>query len=234
MFPSLSIVVAAYNEHEAILPFVKRTLDFLKVHVTDGQLILVNDGSSDGTGQVIDQLAKEHSNILSIHLEKNSGMGAALLKGFEVASKHWVTILPADGQIDPYELPHLFELTKEADLVTTLYKNRKYRFGRKLVSNGLRILTVLIVGTRARTEGTYLVRREVLQKLRPCSHSFLLNLEIPIRAKRGGFRVKTAFINVSERIAGRSKAVTIRRVLHTFRDLFALRTKLEMERLGLG
>ncbi len=229
---SLSIVMAAYNEQDALPACVDRTLAFLRDHVDDGELIIVDDGSSDGTPALIDRLADAHPCVVALHLEQNSGMGAALLRGFASARKTWVTIMPADGQIDAFDLLAFFAVAEDADLVTSLYRNRQYSVRRWVLSLGLRALTAGIVGTRARTEGIYLVRRAVLAELNPRSHSFLLNLEIPIRAKRGGYRVRTVYMNVHARLAGVSKATSARRIKQTFVELFALRLQMERERLG--
>lgn len=230
VFPSLSIVMAAYNEEAALPTCVARNLAFLREHVADGELIIVDDGSADGTPALIDALAEAHPEVVALHLERNSGMGAALLRGFREAQKDWVTIMPADGQIDPYDLLGFFAVAGDADLITSLYRNREYDLRRKVLSLGLRALTACIVGTRARTEGIYLVRRDILQRLNPVSHSFLLNLEIPIRAKRGGHRVETVYMNVHDRVAGHSKATSARRIQQTFVELFRLRVRMERER----
>jgi glycosyltransferase involved in cell wall biosynthesis len=230
MWPSLSIVMAAFNEEDALPACVLRTMDFLRTHVTDGELIIVNDGSSDDTGLIIDRLSATHDDIVACHLEMNSGMGAALLEGYGAARKEWFAMMPADGQIDAFEFLTFFEAAPDADVVTSLYRNREYTLSRKVLSYGLRILTTAIVGTRARTEGSYMVRRSVFTELGAVSHSFLLNLEIPIRAKRKGYRVKTVYMNVHERIAGESKAVNLTRIRQTFTELFQLRMKMERER----
>jgi dolichol-phosphate mannosyltransferase len=230
---SLSIVMAAFDEEDALPACVDRTLAFLRAHIPDGELIIVDDGSKDGTPALIDRLAREHAEIVALHLERNSGMGAALLRGFAAARKDWVTIMPADGQIDAFELLDFFAAAERegADLVTSLYRNRQYSPARWALSLGLRALTTAIVGTRARTEGIYLVRRAVLERLGARSQSFLLNLEIPIRAKRGGFRVETIQMNVHERIAGASKATSAARIRQTFVELFRLRVQMERERV---
>ena len=230
---SLSIVMAAFDEEDALPACVARTLAFLREHIPDGELVIVDDGSKDGTPALIDRLAAEHPEVVARHLARNSGMGAALLDGFAVARKTWVTIMPADGQIDAYELLDFFAAAEDtgADLVTSLYRNREYTPARWALSLGLRALTTAIVGTRARTEGIYMVRRAVLERLGARSHSFLLNLEIPIRAKRGGYRVETIFMNVHERTAGASKATSLARIRQTFTELFKLRVQMERERI---
>jgi glycosyltransferase involved in cell wall biosynthesis len=229
---SLSIVMAAFNEEDALPACVARTLAFLREHCADSELIIVDDGSRDGTPALIDRLAAEHTEVRAVHLSQNSGMGAALLAGVAVAARDWVTIMPADGQIDAYSLLDFFAAADDADLVTSLYRNREYTPARWALSLGLRALTAAIVGTRARTEGIYLVRRDVLVRLGARSHSFLLNLEIPIRAKRGGYRVKTIHMDVHDRIAGVSKATSWKRVSQTFEELFRLRLTMERERLA--
>ncbi|MEE2789504.1 MAG: glycosyltransferase family 2 protein [Myxococcota bacterium] len=229
-WPSLTIVMAAFNEEDALPTCAKQTLEFFNDHVQDGQLIIVNDGSHDGTAEVMTQLERQDDRVVGVHLEQNSGMGAALLAGYARASKAWVAMMPADGQIDAYDFLNFFEVAPESDVVTSLYSNREYSMGRKVLSYGLRALTVTIVGTRARTEGSYMVRRAVLEGLGARSSSFLLNLEIPIRAKRSGYRVSTVYMKVHERVAGQSKAVNARRILHTFRELFKLRVQIETER----
>jgi len=230
MWPSLSIVMAAYNEEDALPECANRTLEFLRTHVADGELIIVNDGSADGTADLIDTLSRENPEVVGCHLQANSGMGAALLEGYAVAGKDWVAMMPADGQIDAFEFLGFFEVAKDADVVTSLYRNRKYTLSRKVLSYGLRVLTAAVVGTRARTEGSYMVRLSVLRELGASSHSFLLNLEIPIRAKRMGYRVGTVHMNVHERIAGESKAVNLGRISQTFKELFRLRMKMDRER----
>jgi dolichol-phosphate mannosyltransferase len=232
---SLSIVMAAFDEEDALPACVARTLAFLAEHVPDGELIIVDDGSKDGTGALIDRLAATTAppgRVVALHLAQNSGMGAALLRGYAAAQKEWVTMMPADGQIDAYELLDFFAAADAtgADLITSLYRNREYTPARWALSLGLRALTTVIVGTRARTEGIYMLRRSVLEQLGARSHSFLLNLEIPIRAKRGGWKVETIHMNVHERIAGASKATSLGRIKQTFTELFRLRVQMERER----
>src|SRR5687768_8540961 len=120
---SLSIVMAAYNEEQALPACAARNLAFLREHIPGGELIIVDDGSRDGTPALVDALAASEPDVIGLHLEKNSGMGAALLRGFAAATRTWVTIMPADGQIDPYELLDFFAVAEDADLITSLYRN---------------------------------------------------------------------------------------------------------------
>lgn len=232
MWSSLTIVLPAYDEEDALPLTVRRVLDFFAGHVADPELIIVDDGSTDGTPALVDRLAAEHDAVVGLHLDRNRGMGAALKAGYAAARKDWVTMLPSDGQIDPYSLPAFFDCLQRtgADLVTSVYRNRTYAPHRKILSVGLRALTTAIVGVRARTEGTYVVRAAVLRALDIRSDSFMLTLEIPIRALRGGYRVEVIAIDVHDRVAGHSKAASAGRIAATFRELVALRVAFERER----
>ncbi|MCB0308727.1 MAG: glycosyltransferase family 2 protein [Bdellovibrionales bacterium] len=223
---SLSVVVAAYNEEACLKDVLIEICEYLEANVSDWEIIIVDDGSLDQTYEIAKDLCKQESRIRCERLEVNSGMGAALKLGYKLAQKDWVTMLPADGQIKPREISKLLRTCEDADVVTTLYDNAAGGWFRKTISMGLRVLTVLIVGSRARTQGNYLVRRSILNLFSWVSNSFLLNLEIPIRIKKAGYRYKTAYISVSPRIAGESKAVTPGRIFKTFYDLFLLRWKM--------
>jgi len=235
---SLTVVIAAYQEEEALAPLVAELYEALSA-LERLELIIVNDGSSDRTAEVMEGLKPpqgREGSLKLIHLPSNQGMGAALKAGYERASEAWVTFLPGDGQLAPSSLWALFEATRSgAALVTTRYSNRRYGPVRWLLSKGLRLLSALIIGTRVYSEGMYLIQRAPLQRMPLHSDSFMLNLEIPIRAQRSGLEVALAWIEVRARQGGRSSATQLGRISSTLRDIFALRLQLEREqRQGEG
>lgn len=231
----LSVVIVAYQEEEALGPLIEELFAALD-QVQSLEVIIVNDGSQDGTAQVMQGLSfptNRLGRLKLIHLPNNQGMGAALKKGYQQATEPWVTFLPGDGQLAPASLEALF---KEADqgyeLITTRYQNRHYSAFRWLLSYGLRILSTLIIGTRVQSEGMYLIRRELLQQMPLHSDSFMLNLEIPIRAVRAKYKIGLAWIDVRARQGGVSSATRFGRIFSTLIDLILLRYQLEKERLN--
>ena len=120
----------------------------------------------------------------------------------------------------------LFAFAAQADFVTSRYHNQSRSIYRAFLSHGLRLLTLLILGGRPDTEGVYLFRRRLLERLPLRSDSFLLNLEFPLRVKRAGLRFRVASIALRPRLAGESKATRDGRIFHTLRELFALRKQL--------
>ena len=237
----LSLIISAYNEEEALPQLfaeIRRELVGWEVL----EVIIVNDGSTDRTAEVMSELEAdleaertEESDpsvkLILYSLDHNSGMGAALKAGYHLASEPWVTFLPGDGQIVPAMIYPICDAAERgARVVTTRYTNRQYSLYRKILSHGLRVLNRLIVGVDVTSEGMYLIERDLLQAMPLASDSFMLNLEIPIRAARHKLPMEVVGIEVRERQGGQSSATRWGRIVSTLIDLIALRWRMMNER----
>ena len=224
----LSLVVVAYNEEEALPLCVREAIEVLTPLTRQLELIIVDDGSTDGTWGQAQILAEQYPHQLRLaQLPENRGMGAALKVGYRAATQPWVSFLHGDGQIAAEELLELFTLAPQADFITSRYHNQRRPLHRAILSHGLRFLTLMVLGGRPQTEGIYLFRRSLLEQLPLRSDSFLLNLEFPLRVQRAGISFRVARIALRARLAGESKATTEGRIWKTFRDLWALRRQLQ-------
>jgi dolichol-phosphate mannosyltransferase len=230
---SLAIVIPAYQEEEALPITLQEILDLFLSRFSHLQLeiIIVDDGSTDQTFEIAQKFASQYPQIQCIRFEENQGMGAALKAGYLSAKSDWITFVPSDGQIPADQLLILMDQASrfQHDLICTRYLNRKYTPYRWLLSRGLRWLSALILGSDIQSEGPYLIRKQLIEALPMLSKSFMLNLEIPIRAKRIGAQYSEVQISLRERVAGVSKATSQGRILKTFFDLWALRKKLDVE-----
>ena len=236
-FHSLSLVIAAFNEEEALPKLFDEVMIQLSSWPTI-ELIIVDDGSTDDTALVIDEISVEFEkeapktwSLQVISFRENRGMGAALKAGYHAASEKWVTFLPGDGQIEPKMISRLCELVSEGTcLVTTRYTNREYSFLRKCLSRGLRFISYAITWVDITSEGMYLVERKTLASMPLVSDSFMLNLEIPIRAAERRLKVHIAEIEVRPRQGGVSHATQWGRIMSTLIDLIVLKLQLLRER----
>jgi len=122
---SLSIAVPAYNEEALIAKTVEHLLETGRQWVLDLEVIVVNDGSSDRTTEIIDQLAKEHENVHAFHQTPNKGFGATVRKGLENATKDVVTFCPADQHFSNKEFEIYLMLIKHADIVPGYRRERR-------------------------------------------------------------------------------------------------------------
>ena len=124
----VSVVIPALNEEKNIRVAVQTVIRAAReAKDTPLDIILVNDGSGDGTGKVCDQLAQEYPFIQAIHHSTNMGMGAAILDGIRLAKHDQLTMVPGDDAIAPYTLRNLFLNASKADYVLAMIMNTEYR-----------------------------------------------------------------------------------------------------------
>ncbi len=221
-------MVIAFNEKENLERTIQEARDVLERLTNAPEMIIVDDGSTDGTGRLADELADGLPWAKALHHDENMGMGAALKTGYRAATKEFITFLPGDGQIPAQGLEVLLQraLQTNADLVLSRYERRRDGLHRTILSKGLRLTTRIVAGTNVRSEGPYLVRRDLLERIPLHSDSFFLNLELPIRASRTKAAIEEVVLQVRPRTAGESKVVSIRKITSVIRDLLALRVRM--------
>jgi len=230
---SVSVVMFAYNEEENIALCMEEAVAFLRSSTADFELIVVDDGSDDATAQAAGAVAAtdpEHIKVLAY--QPNRGIGGALKTGFAAASKDWVSLLPADGQVPPDGLENLFAVVRadpEVGVVTCHFPRRFQQadhIGRKLLSRGLRGILWLATGVHRKLDGVYLIKREIVQSLPLRSETFFLNLELPIRAIRDGHKAGEATMDIRPRMAGESKVLGTSRIRRVLSETLQLGTEL--------
>lgn len=233
---ALSAVMFAFNEAEHLESVVRRTLDDLAEACADFELILVDDGSSDATPDILARLAQELPALRVITHAENRGIGEAVHTGYAATRKDWVCILPADGQITMSEYRKLMPAAEAgADFVMGRYGHRRGEVDslhRVVLSNGLRAFMWVMLGVSRRIDSAFLFRRALLDDIPLVTRSFFVNLELPVRAIRDGYRVETVDMEVFPRISGSSKVVNWTRISTVGRDVVRLRMALWRERLA--
>ncbi|HPR53618.1 MAG TPA: glycosyltransferase family 2 protein [Deltaproteobacteria bacterium] len=133
----LSIVIPFYNEAESLEAVCKEVLEILSSHGSLAwELVMVDDGSTDGTSAIMDGLARTHDNFRAIHLHPNSGQSAALEAGFRAAQGEYIATLDGDGQNDPRDILHLFEEMDKrgVDMMCGIRRRRADNFVRRMSS----------------------------------------------------------------------------------------------------
>lgn len=220
---SLSVIVQAFNENESLAGTVLKTVTECDKLGRIYEVIIVDDGSRDGTGETADRLVSAHPRVSVIHHPTNMGMGAALKSGFAQATADLLTSIPADGQLNPAELSRLLEAMREADFVTTRRTRPYQAWSRRLLTRGLQTFMICLFGFVPRQEAGRMFRRDILNHMDLTSTSAVLNLELIVKAHRLGYRFCEVPMELLEREKGQSKIASTRGVFRMMRELLKLR-----------
>jgi len=157
--PSLSVVIMAFNERRTIETQVQYTIAFLKRCAGEYEVVVVDDGSTDGMGAVADALARLHRGVKVVHHPRNLGMGVAIRSGYAAATMDFVTQLPGDGQVHPDTLERFLPHVADHDLVLSTYARRDDGRVRALVTAGYQATAKMLLGDPCAFTGTLVFRR---------------------------------------------------------------------------
>ena len=221
---SLSVFFPCYNEQDNIERVVKAALDVLTDLKIDYEIIIVDDGSKDSTGQIADKLAAENKNIKAVHHNPNLGYGSALQSGFKNATKEYVFYTDGDGQFDIKELPMLFKYTADYDAVTGFRINRQDNFMRKLNAFCWTTMVNILFGMKIKDMDCAfkLYRREIFDNIKLKSTGALINTEIFARLNNKGYKIYQLGVHHYPRTAGVQTGAKLTVILRAFKELFAL------------
>ena len=229
---SISVFFPCYNEQDNITRVVEQALTVLEKLNADFEVIIVNDGSSDRTGQIADEIAGQKDRVKVVHHRTNLGYGAALQSGFKEATKELVFYTDGDGQFDINEMPPLLRLMEHYDIVSCYRLNRQDNLIRKINGWCWTKLVCLMFGMKIRDIDCAfkLYRREIFDNIKVVSTGALIDAEILARAVRKGYRVTQQGIHHYPRTAGAQTGANLRVILRAFKELLKLRSQIREHR----
>jgi len=214
--PSLTLVIPAFNEADNLKVVLPAAIRYIVERCVSCEILLVDDGSTDGTAQVAAELAAQHPERLRIITHpRNQGLTAALRSGFFGAHSELVTWIPADGQIALTELDKMLRAYRGEDLLLTTYRHRPDGLWRATMSKTVRLMVRLTTGFADRLEGPYLFRRALIDELNlVCNRSAgSIGLEIAAKSRSLGKRIGSTEIECLPRLSGRSKVADLRNIV---------------------
>jgi glycosyltransferase involved in cell wall biosynthesis len=228
--PSLSVVVMAYDEAanlEAVVRELHGAVGALPGPRAD-ELLIVDDGSRDGTGAVADRLASALPGVRVIHHQVNRGLGGVYRTGFSEAAGELVTFFPADGQFPATIIQAFYPLMHDHDLVLGYLPQRASSPLAKGLSAAEKVLYRLLFGPMPRYQGVFMVRRQVLLglTLRTTGRGWGVVMEMVLRIFRGPYRVTSVPTTLRPRMSGQSKVNNLRTVWINLKQAVVLRRTL--------
>ncbi len=191
----LSLIMPCYNEEEAVPYTIPRLLAAFQAASLRLELVAVDNGSTDQTGQILRQLAAGDDRVVPVRVDVNQGYGFGILSGLPFCSSAWIGMIPADGQVDAEDVVRLYEAAACTNGRVLAKVRRRFRMDgllRKIVSVSYNLFTRLLWPKLASLDinGTpKMLRREYLLAMNLQSKDFLLDPEIMVKAHCMGLRV---------------------------------------------
>lgn len=228
--PDISIVVMAFNEGESLEGVVRDIASTFDSSPWRCETIIVDDGSTDSTGKIADELTRELPGVSVIHHVGNRGIGEVYASGFSRSRGTWITFLPADGQFSASTIVDFARLTERVDLVLGFLPEQaaeRNPLGRML-SGTEKALFRLMFGRLPRFQGVMMFRRSLLNELSvtPRGRSWGVLTELIVKSSRAGKAMVSVPTELRARKAGSSKVNNVRTIWANLQQAIALRVSL--------
>jgi len=208
--PDLSLIVPCYNEADVLRNTATRLVEAFLARGVGLELVLVDNGSSDGTGKVIGEMVDEGLPIVKVTVEVNHGYGGGVLEGLRACRGRFVGFTCADGQVEARDVLRVYEIAAQARTPKLVKVRRRFRMDglvRKVVSIGYNVGANLLFGGLGSIDlngNPKILPRDWLERMRLTAHDWFLDAEVMIEAKRIGLEVLEMNVFAQMREAGRS------------------------------
>ncbi len=228
---SLSVVLPAYNEVEIIAKTIADVRDTLQAWGLDFEIVVVDDGSMDGTGDLVTAIAATIPQVRLVRHAVNQGYGAALVSGFGAASKELTFFMDSDGQFTIENLVTFFSFIDDYDAVIGYRVDRQDTWMRKLNAWGWKMLVgfVFAVYVRDIDCAFKLLRTDFLHEHPLETRGAMLNAELLYKLQQAHCTYKEIGVQHLPRRTGRATGAKLSVILRAFRELFTYARKWQHE-----
>ena len=224
----LSLVLPAHNEEDNIALVVEDALAVLPDFTDDVEIIVVNDGSRDGTKAIVETLAAAHPMVRLVDHPVNRGYGAAVSSGIAASTRPFVMFMDADRQFRLEDLADLSPFVGSFDVVAGFRKERHDPFHRRLFAEIFNVTVRVLFGVHLRDiDCAFKVfRGDMVRSLDLSAPGALINTEMQAKLRRMGATLQQVGVNHYPRVAGQATGGNLRVILRAMRETLVLRWRM--------
>ncbi len=225
-YGSISVFFPAYNDAPSLPTLIGKTMSVLEANSSDYEVIVVNDGSHDDTGEVLAELERRYSPRMRVVThERNRGYGGALRSGFAASTKDWVFYTDGDSQYDAGELPLLLDRVRSGIGLVNGYKlERNDPWHRIFIGKTYNAFARMLFRIQLRDIDCdfRLIRRDLLEAIDLTSTSGTICVELVRKLELSGCGVEEVGVHHYPRLYGRSQFFRVKSLANTFAQLMRL------------
>ncbi len=227
MSESVSFVFPMYNEKDNIEEMIFRTLAVAPELTDDFEIVVVDDASTDGSGEIVERIARQHPEVRCVRHPVNRKLGGALKTGFAAATKELALYTDSDLPIDMNDIKLVLPYIREADVLIGYRLVRTEGLRRRVISKAYNALIRTLFGLRVRDVNFAfkVLRRRVLETIELRSEGSFIDAEIILESLRHGFRVREVGMMFYQRTAGKSSLAGIGVILKILSEMWEYRRR---------
>jgi glycosyltransferase involved in cell wall biosynthesis len=232
--PGISVFLPSHNEEGNVERVVRSWIAECPRIADNYEVIVVDDGSRDRTGEIAERLANEDAHVKVVRHPVNRGYGGAVISGIRAATQQYVLLCDGDGQFDPADLERLTPFVPEYDVVCGRRGRRADHLIRKINGKAWTTLVRVLLGITISDIdcGFKLFKREKLDGMELRAHGAMISTELMARLAGRNARVKEVEVQHLPRLTGEQSGANLKVVARAFKELIALYRELRAEREG--
>ncbi len=221
----VSFFCPAYNDEDNLLKLIPTVHKFLSEISDRFEIIIIEDGSPDRTGEIAEQLAQQHPYIRVIHHSKNLGYGATLKDGFKNSKYDYIMYTDGDNQYDVNEFAPALPLLKNVDIISGFAIKKAVNFRRKVQSQLFNGLIKILFGVNLRDINCSMkiYAKKTIDAMDIKSNSAFIDAEMLVRARKNGFSVAQFPVTHYERECGIASGSKFNVIADTIKDMLKFR-----------
>tara|TARA_R110002072_G_scaffold87810_2_gene197842 strand:- start:40 stop:777 length:738 start_codon:yes stop_codon:yes gene_type:complete len=221
MKPDITLFFPVFNDERTVRIVAERAIELLEEVAENYEIIIVDDGSPDASGEIADELAVQYEAILVIHHPENLGYGAAMQSGIAAAHYDIICMIDGDNEYDVFDLKKMLMVSDYYALVIAFRYKKLYSTKRIFISFVYNAVLRLVFNSPFRdiSTGIRLIKRSVLEEIELTSNSPFIGAELTIRAMLRGFPVGEVGIQTFPRVFGEGSATSFKNIIETVKDI---------------